>query len=75
MIKSKLKYHQIVEAEITSKVTRKGKEIHTITCKLIENSELISELENQAGRFILNLAQHENCSFKTGIDNEPQTLI
>jgi transposase len=52
-IKSKLKYHQIVEIEITSKATRKGKEIHTATCKLIENSELISELENQAGRFIL----------------------
>ena len=33
--------------------SRKGKEIHTIVCRLIENSELISELENQAGRFIL----------------------
>ena len=52
-IESKLKYHQIVETEITSKITKKGKEIHTVTCKLIENSELISELENQAGRFIL----------------------
>jgi transposase len=52
-LKSGLKYHQIVETEITSKTTRKGKEIHTITCQLIENRELIDELENQAGRFIL----------------------
>ena len=43
----------IVETEITSKATRKGKEKHTIISKRIEDRELISELENQAGRFIL----------------------
>ncbi len=52
-IKSSLKYHQIVEIEIASKTTRKDKEKHTVACRLIENKELINELENQAGRFIL----------------------
>jgi transposase len=52
-IESRLKYHQIVETEVTSKTTKRGKEIHTVTCKLIEDRELINELENQAGRFIL----------------------
>lgn len=52
-IKSGLKYHQIVEDEISSETTRKSKEKHTVSCKLIQDRELINELENQAGRFIL----------------------
>jgi transposase len=52
-IKSGLKYHQIVEVEISSATTKKGKEKHTVFCKLIQDRELIDELENQTGRFIL----------------------
>jgi transposase len=52
-IQSKLKYHQIIEIETSSRTSNQGEEICTITCRLIENKEVIDEIKNQAGRFIL----------------------
>lgn len=52
-IKSKLKYHQLIQIEISKQTNKKGQEIYTITCELIENKELVNEMNNQAGRFIL----------------------
>ncbi len=52
-IQAKLKYHQIVQIETFSKVNKKGQEIHTVTCRSIENKELVDDIKNQAGKFIL----------------------
>ena len=52
-IQSKLKYHQLIQVETSKQPNKKGQEIYTITCGLIENKELVEEIKNQAGRFIL----------------------
>jgi transposase len=52
-IQAKLKYHQIVQIETFSQIDKKGQEIYTVTCRSIENKELVDDIKNQAGRFIL----------------------
>jgi transposase len=52
-IQAKLKYHQIVQVETFKQPNKKGQEIHTVTCELIENQEIVDDIKNQAGRFIL----------------------
>ena len=52
-IQSKLKYHQVVEIEISNQTNKKGQEIHIVTCGLAENQEVIDDIKNSAGRFIL----------------------
>ena len=50
---SKLKYHQILDIEISEKL-KKGKTlVYQVKCKLIENQELITKYQNSCGRFIL----------------------
>ena len=48
-----MKYHQLTQIETSKKTNRKGQELYTITCELTENKELVEEINNQAGRFIL----------------------
>lgn len=52
-IQSKLKYHQLIQVETSSKLNKTRQEIHTVTCKSIQNQEIVDNLKNQAGRFIL----------------------
>ena len=52
-IQSKLKYHQIIKIETSSRTSKKGEEIYTVTCSLTDNKEVMDEIKNQAGRFIL----------------------
>jgi transposase len=52
-IQSQLKYHQLVEIETSNQITRKGEEVYTVTCKLVENQEIVDAVKNQSGRFIL----------------------
>ena len=52
-IKKSLKYHQLIEIEVISKTNKKGQEIHTVTCKVSEDKEIVEDIKNQAGRFIL----------------------
>jgi transposase len=52
-IQSQLKYHQLIQIETSKQINKKGQEIHTITCRSIQNKELVDEIKNQAGRFIL----------------------
>ncbi len=52
-IESKLKYHHLVQIEILEGVNKKGGKIYTGSCSLIEAKDLVDEIRNQAGRFIL----------------------
>ena len=52
-IQSRLKYHQLIQIETSKQANKKGQEIYTITCALKEDRELVDEIKNQAGRFIL----------------------
>ena len=52
-IKKSLKYHQLIEIEAVSETNKKGQEIHTVTCKVSEDKEIVEDIKNQAGRFIL----------------------
>ena len=52
-IQSRLKYHQLIEIKTVKQVNKKGQEIYTIACKLKEDREIVDEIKNQAGRFIL----------------------
>ena len=52
-IKKSLKYHQLIEIEAISKTNKQGQEIHTVTCKVSEDKEIVEDIKNQAGRFIL----------------------
>jgi len=52
-MQSKLKYHQLTQIATSKQINKKGQEIYTITCRLIEDKELVDEIKNQAGRFIL----------------------
>jgi len=52
-IQARLKYHQIVQIETCIHINKKGQEIYTVTCKAIENKELVDDIKKQAGRFIL----------------------
>jgi transposase len=52
-IQTKLKYHQLIEIETYSKTTKKGEEVYTVTCELVENKEIVDDIKNSAGRFIL----------------------
>ena len=49
----KFKYHQLIQIKTFKKTNKRGQENYMITCKLEENKELIDEIKNQAGRFIL----------------------
>jgi transposase len=51
-LESKLKYHLLVDKQIVTSV-RSDKEIYTISAIIEENTELINQENNQAGRFIL----------------------
>jgi len=52
-IQAKLKYHQVTKIETSCQLNKKGQEIYTIVCDLVENKEIVDEIKNQAGRFIL----------------------
>ena len=52
-IQKLLKYHQLVQIETTSQPNKKGEEIYTVTCQISENKEIVDDIKNQAGRFIL----------------------
>jgi len=52
-IQAKLKYHQVTKIETSCQLNKKGREIYTIVCDLVENKEIVDEIKNQAGRFIL----------------------
>jgi transposase len=52
-IRSSLKYHNIVKIEFVEKENDLKKIMYSVSIELVENSELIDELNNQAGRFIL----------------------
>jgi len=52
-IQSKLKYHQLIEIETSNKTNKKRQEIYNVTCKLIQVREIVDEIKNQSGRFIL----------------------
>jgi transposase len=52
-IQSKLKYHQLIEVETSNQIDKKGQEVYNVTCKLVENREILDEVKNQSGRFIL----------------------
>ena len=52
-IESKLKYHKISEVKIIKREMKDEKVIYKIGCELIENHELITEIKNSSGRFIL----------------------
>jgi transposase len=52
-IQSKLKYHQLTQVETFTQTNKKGQEVYTVICRLIENKEIVDEINNQAGRFIL----------------------
>jgi transposase len=52
-IQARLKYHRIVQIETCIQINKKGQEIYTVTCRAIENKELVDDIKNQAGRFIL----------------------
>ena len=51
-LESKLKYHLLLDKQIVTSV-RWGKEIYRINATIEENTQLINEENNQAGRFIL----------------------
>ncbi|MBG1268497.1 IS1634 family transposase, partial [Nostoc sp. WHI] len=50
---SQLKYHQISELKITSKLNKKQTVVYQISARLAENQELITQHQNSCGRFIL----------------------
>jgi len=52
-IQTKLKYHQVTKIETSCQPNKKGQEISTIAYELVENKEIVDEIKNQAGRFIL----------------------
>ncbi|NJR31846.1 MAG: IS1634 family transposase [Chamaesiphon sp. CSU_1_12] len=52
-IQISLKYHQLVEIGIVSQLNKKGKEIYKVVCKISEDQEMVDDIKNQAGRFIL----------------------
>jgi transposase len=52
-IQSKLKYHQLIQVETFSHLNKKGQEIYMLTCQLIQTTEIVDDIKNQAGRFIL----------------------
>lgn len=52
-IESKLKYHKISEVKIINREIKDEKLVDKIGCELIENQELITEIQNSCGRFIL----------------------
>ncbi|RUS95783.1 hypothetical protein DSM107003_29590 [Trichormus variabilis SAG 1403-4b] len=49
----KLKYHQILDIEITERLNKGQTVVYQVKGKLIENQELITKHENSCGRFIL----------------------
>jgi transposase len=52
-IKASLKYHQLVEIQIVNHLNKKGREVCKVAGKISENEEIIDDIKNQAGRFIL----------------------
>ena len=52
-IQSKLKYHQLIDVETSNQTNKKAQQIYKIACKLVENREVVDEIKNQSGRFIL----------------------
>ena len=52
-IQSKLKHHQLIDVETSNQTNKKAQQIYKIACKLVENREIVDEIKNQSGRFIL----------------------
>lgn len=50
---TQLKYHQISDLQITSKLNKKQTVVYQISARLTENQELITQHQNSCGRFIL----------------------
>lgn len=50
---TQLKYHQISDLQITSKLNKEQTVVYQISAKFTENQELITQHQNSCGRFIL----------------------